>query len=149
MKNKSFDKSIDVLSRLLADTYLLLTKTQNFHWNVIDPRFYPLHKFFEELYEELQAAVDEIAERIRMVNGKAPGSMKEFIKLSQLKEESNLTNADKMISLLAADHETICCFIHSNIKALEGAGDDGSADLLIERLRAHEKNLWMIRSHSK
>ncbi|HJT06289.1 MAG TPA: DNA starvation/stationary phase protection protein, partial [Stellaceae bacterium] len=60
------------LSKLLADTYTLYLKTQGFHWNVVGPRFHDLHKLFEEQYNELAAANDEIAERIRALGAKAP-----------------------------------------------------------------------------
>src|SRR6266849_1281287 len=64
------------LSKLLADTYTLYLKTQGFHWNVTGPRFHDLHKLFEEQYNELADANDEIAERIRALGAKAPAPMR-------------------------------------------------------------------------
>ena len=66
------------LSRLLADTYTLYLKTQNFHWNVTGPQFNTLHQMFETQYTELATAVDEIAERIRALGEPVPGSYAQF-----------------------------------------------------------------------
>lgn len=135
------------LSVVLADTYILYIKTQNFHWNVVDPRFYSLHKMLEKQYEELADAVDEIAERIRMLGQKSPGSMKEFLKLTSLQEADNDEAANEMIRQLANDHQAIAKHISPLIPTMQKLGDEGSADLLIQRLRYHEKTAWMLTSH--
>jgi starvation-inducible DNA-binding protein len=135
------------LSQLLADTYILYIKTQNFHWNVVDPRFYSLHKFFEGQYEELEEAIDTIAERIRALGVRSPGSMREFLEIGTLTEAEGDLTGDQMIHQLVDDNEKIANFIRPHIQAFQKAGDEGSADLLIERLRAHEKTAWMLRSN--
>lgn len=135
------------LSCFLANTYILYLKTQNFHWNVVDPRFYSLHKFFEEQYENLAEAVDEIAERIRMIGGIAPGTMSEFLQLTTLKEGDSTLGGDAMLHQLLSDHEVLIRQCHHLIEQGTEAGDDGSADLCIQRVRYHEKTAWMIRSH--
>lgn len=139
-------KIADRLAHLLADTYVLYVKTQNFHWNVIDPRFYSLHKFLEEQYEALADAIDEVAERIRALQFKAPGSLNQFLELTCLEESSNQLPADRMLHQLVRDHETISNDIRPLIKEFQDMKDEGSADLLIQRLRFHEKSAWMIRS---
>jgi starvation-inducible DNA-binding protein len=135
------------LSLILADTYILYTKTQNFHWNVTDPRFYSLHLLLEKQYEELAQALDDIAERIRMLGERAPGSLKQFIDMSSLKESTADIGADEMLEILLNDHETLSRFIRERISLAGKLGDEGTADLLIQRLRAHEKSAWMLRSH--
>lgn len=138
---------VESLSHSLADTYVVYLKTQNFHWNVVDSRFQSLHKLFEEQYEALADAVDEIAERIRMLKGRAPGSMREFLSLTQLKENDRMFSGDDMIRHLMKDHEKIIDFLHKAIAEATKANDDGTADLLIQRIRAHEKMAWMLRAH--
>src|SRR5258708_32592247 len=98
---------VAALTRLLADSYTLYLKTHGFHWNVVGPRFYELHKLFEEQYTELQGAVDTIAERIRALGAKAPGSYGEFGKLTSLREESGTPSAQEMISQLLADNRAL------------------------------------------
>lgn len=135
------------LSQALADTYVLYVKTQNFHWNVQDPRFYSLHKFFEEQYEALAEATDDIAERIRALQFKAPGSMKQFLEITNLAEGENDLSANAMIQQLIEDHETIANQIRPWIPDSQKLKDEATADLFIERLRFHEKSAWMLRSH--
>ena len=137
----------DTLSRVLANTYLLYLKTQNFHWNLVDPRFFSLHLLFEKQYEELAEAVDTIAERIRMVGGRAPGTMKQFLDLASLEEAEGEFSGDEMLSQLAEDHTELANRCRASIEDVSQLGDEGSTDLLIDLLRAHEKNAWMLRSH--
>lgn len=135
------------LSLILADTYVLYTKTQNFHWNIADRRFYSLHLLFEKQYEDLGNALDDIAERIRMLGERSPGSMRQFIEMSSLEESSGDIGGDEMIEILLNDHETLARFIRERINLASKLGDEGTADLLIQRLRDHEKFAWMLRSH--
>lgn len=135
------------LSFLLADTYVLYAKTQNFHWNVQDPRFYSLHLLLEKQYQELAEAIDEIAERIRMLGMPAPGRLKKYLGMTSLKEAEGDISGDDMLQELLDDHETLCRFIRERIALVSKLGDEGTADLLIQRLRSHEKTAWMLRSH--
>ncbi len=134
------------LNLILADTYILYTKTQNFHWNIIDPRFYSLHLFFEKQYEELAEAIDEIAERIRMLGEQAPGSLKQFLEMTSIKESSALLHAPQMTKELLDGHESMIRYLREIIDLASKLGDEGTADLLIQRLRAHEKHVWMLSS---
>lgn len=134
------------LSKLLADTYTLYLKTQGFHWNVTGPRFYDLHKLFEEQYGELAAADDEIAERIRALGAKAPASYSEFKKLATITEETGLPTTTEMLRQLLADHRTAVRAAQAVIETAEASDDVGSADLATQRIRSHEKAAWMLDS---
>ena len=96
------------LGRLLADSYTLYLKTQGFHWNVVGPRFEPLHSLFQEQYTELAAAIDEIAERIRALGAKAPASFAEFATLTSVDEEAGAPAAEVMLESLLAGEESKC-----------------------------------------
>lgn len=134
------------LSTLLADTYTLYLKTHNFHWNVTGPMFNTLHVMFEEQYTELAIAVDDIAERIRALGVKAPGSYREFAKLTSIGEATGSLNAMQMIEELVLAQETIVRTARSIFPAAEKASDETSADLLTGRMQVHEKAAWMLRS---
>ena len=95
------------LSVLLADTYTLYLKTHNYHWNVTGPMFQTLHTLFETQYTELAVAVDDIAERIRALGEFAPGSYKEYAKLTNLKEADGIPSAEEMIKDLVKGQEAI------------------------------------------
>jgi len=135
------------LSFTLADSYVLYAKTQNFHWNIEDTRFYSLHLLLEKQYEDLAEAIDEIAERIRMLGQSAPGSLKQFVEMSSIKEAPVNLSGDEMLLNLLQDHEELIQGIRKQIALSSKLGDEGTADLLIQRLRWHEKTAWMLRSH--
>jgi starvation-inducible DNA-binding protein len=93
------------LSRVLADTHTLYLKTHNFHWNVTGPMFQALHLMFETQYNELALAVDSVAERIRALGFPAPGTYKQFLQLSSIKDDDGMPKVQDMIRLLVEAHE--------------------------------------------
>lgn len=135
------------LERLLADGYTIYLKTHSFHWNVTGPMFATLHGLFEQQYQELWTAVDEIAERIRTLGAQAPGTYRRFAELTSLKEREDVPDAMEMVRELAADHERVAATASAVARAAEEAGDEGTHDLAVGRLRTHEKDAWMLRSH--
>lgn len=137
------------LSRFLADAYTLYLKTHNFHWNVTGPMFNALHLMFEGQYTEQWTALDAIAERIRALGFNAPGSYAEFSRLSSIAEEPGLDDtADwrEMVRQLTVGNEAVCRTARDVLRIADQAGDDPSVDLLTQRLQAHEKYAWMLRS---
>ncbi len=139
---------VKLLNALLSDEYVLYTKTRNFHWNVVGPQFNDFHKFFEGQYEEIDAIIDEVAERARALGGLASGSLGEFLEQSRLKEQpAKSMPANAMVASLLSDHEAI---IQSLRKDLETAGDKyhdaGTNDFLTGLMEKHEKMAWMLRA---
>ena len=146
--NDSARKTVaDALAAVLADTYALSIKTQNFHWNVTGRDFPQLHAMFGEQYEALGEASDEIAERMRALGHFAPGGLQAFAKLTEIKDApANPPTAKEMVRQLMQDHETVARRARQAEKSVDGAGDKESADLLIERMTAHGKTAWMLRA---
>jgi starvation-inducible DNA-binding protein len=136
----------DQLSALLADSYSLYLKTHNFHWNVTGPLFNTLHTMFEEQYTELAIAVDDIAERIRALGIKAPGSYSAFAGLTGIVEATGDESAEDMIRALVDGQETVARTARKAFPAADAADDEPTADLLTQRMQIHEKNAWMLRS---
>jgi starvation-inducible DNA-binding protein len=134
------------LSRLLADTYTLYLKTHGYHWNVTGPMFRSLHIMFEEEYIELSGSVDQIAERIRALDHPAPGSYREFAKLTAISEEEGTPEALDMVRRLVEGHETVIRTARDLLKTAEAGGDAATADLATARLEVHEKTAWMLRA---
>lgn len=134
------------LSRLLADTYTLYLKTHNFHWNVKGPMFQTLHAMFETQYLELANAVDLIAERIRAIGFPAPGSYREFAKLTSIPEAEGTLHAKDMIHQLLEGQEAVVRTARSVFPIVDKCNDEPSADLLTQRMQIHEKSAWMLRS---
>jgi starvation-inducible DNA-binding protein len=136
----------DGLSHLLADTYTLYLRTHNFHWNVTGPMFQTLHLMFEQQYNELALAVDAIAERIRSLGFRAPGTYAEFTRLSSIAEQEDAPRAEEMIRRLVTGQEAVVRTARSAFAPAERAADQPTMDLLTQRMQVHEKTAWMLRS---
>jgi starvation-inducible DNA-binding protein len=136
----------DGLCKLLADTYTLLGKTHGFHWNVEGPTFHSLHEMFQEQYEDLQEAVDEIAERIRSLGYFPPGSLSQFLKHTSLKDEHGTPDARDMVEQIVRDNEEVTRTAREIVQLCDEADDTVTEDLLNKRMGAHEKVAWMLRA---
>lgn len=139
----------EILNKVLADGNVLYIKLRKFHWNLKGPDFMELHKLFEEQYDAVAEAIDEVAERISTLGGIAIGTTGEFAKNSQLKENAGkIPTNQEMIKELVTDHESI-------IKALRGFVDDcdkkygdmGTSDFLTGLMQDHEKMAWKLRQY--
>jgi starvation-inducible DNA-binding protein len=139
-------KVAEGLSKLLADTYSLYLKTHNFHWNVEGPMFNTLHVMFMDQYTELWTALDAIAERIRSLGYPAPGTYREFSRLTSIPETDGVPDALEMVRLLVEGHEAVARTARAAFPAADKGGDESTADLLTQRLQVHEKTAWMLRS---
>lgn len=138
------------LSKILADEFVLYTKTRNAHWNVEGPDFYNKHIFFEGQYNAIDEIIDEVAERIRTIGHYAPATLKEYLKLTQLTEENRETNDGKgFIKELLSDHEGIIIKLRENIDRFAADKDFGTSDFITGLMKSHEKMAWMLRSHLK
>jgi starvation-inducible DNA-binding protein len=139
---------IDILNTILADEYVLYTKTRNFHWNVVGPQFNDLHKFFEAQYTELNVIVDDVAERARALGGEAAGSLAEFTKRARLGEQPGKSlPARAMLSALLADHEALIRHLRTDLEVCaEKHHDAGTNDFLTGLMEQHEKMAWMLRA---
>lgn len=147
LDDKTRKQITEYLSIALANAYVLYTMTQNFHWNLVDPRFYSLHLFMEKQYEDLAEGIDELAERIRKIGEQTPATLKHFLKVSLIKEPTENFDGDKMLKELLNGHETICRFLREHIDITNDLQDQATGDLFIKHLEFHEKSAWMLRSH--
>jgi len=134
------------LSRLLADTYVLYLKTHGFHWNVEGPMFQTLHQMFMDQYTEIWNAIDLIAERIRALGEYAPGTYREYARLTRIKETEGVPRAEEMIRLLIDGQEAVVRTAREALSVADEANDQPTLDLLTQRMQVHEKNAWMLRS---
>ncbi|MFT7098156.1 MAG: starvation-inducible DNA-binding protein [Glaciecola sp.] len=142
-------QTAEELSKLLADSYTLYLQTHNFHWNVTGLHFRELHLMFEEHYTELAIAVDDIAERIRTLDFVAPGTYKEFAKLSSIEEVEGIPTANDMTIILTESHERVIRTARDVLKVAQISADVSTVSLVSERMRVHEKIVWMLRAMAK
>ncbi|MBM1104579.1 DNA starvation/stationary phase protection protein [Aurantibacter crassamenti] len=151
IKKKNREAVVDMLKQLLADEHVLYIKTRNAHWNIEGIDFHSKHVFLEEQYNKLEASIDEIAERIRMLGFYAPGTMEQFLEASQLKEDGPEQNNTKgFFTILLKDHDNIIKFIRKSISEnAEEHNDEGTADFITALMQTHEQMAWMMRATLK
>lgn len=136
------------LHQALAETAILTLKAQNFHWNVTGMAFGPLHTLFQKIYEDHFVAQDDLAERIKALEGYADGRLSEFLKRSAISEASaNKIDAKSMVEALKSDQETASATLRALADLTDKHGDWVSNDLAVGRAHIHDKFAWMLRSH--
>ena len=148
ISNANSKKVADALNQVLADEFILYTKTLKFHWNIEGRDFHALHLFLDDQYHQLQIIIDAVAERIRKVGHFAFGSMKEFLTGASLKEHNSDTPvSENMLSELVSDHEALIRNMRVLIDDFDEKFDDaGSSDFITGIMKEHEKMAWMLRA---
>lgn len=139
------------LNKILADEFVLYTKTKNAHWNIEGPDFHTIHIFFESQFEQLDDIVDSVAERIRSLGHYTPATLQLFLQLTHLTEASRSNNSSTaLIRELLADHESIIIHLRENINRFTNEFHDaGTSDFITGLMEIHEKMAWFLRSHLK
>ncbi len=139
-------KVLSNLNSILANTYSLYLKTQNYHWNVTGPSFKALHELFQSHYEEMIPAIDLLAERIRTLDEKVDGTYEHFAKLSIIKPGNRNLNSQEMVADLIDSNLLLNNLLHKGVEISQQCGDEATADILINRMEEHQKHVWMLKS---
>jgi starvation-inducible DNA-binding protein len=149
ISKKNCHEIAKLLNHLLANEYVLYTKTWKFHWNIEGKHFGALHAFLDAQRIQLGEIVDEVAERVRALDVKSIGTLTEFLEKTSLEEHPGKNPDDLgMLKLLVADHEEIIKKIRQDADfVLEKCGDAGTNNFLCDLLEKHEKMAWMLRAH--
>lgn len=137
------------LNTLLADYNIYYQKLRSFHWNVLGKNFFDLHEKFENMYNEAKLKVDEIAERILTLRHHPVSKFSDYLKISSLSEASSMITDQEMIEDLLNDHKTMLAQMSQVLSKAEGAGDEGTIDLIGAYIRELEKSSWMLNAWSK
>ena len=143
------DTLIEIMRKVLADTFAMYLKAHNYHWNVEGSNFPQYHDFFGNLYEELHGAVDPIAEEIRALNAYAPGSFSRYLELTEIEDELSIPNGVEMARRLVMDNEKVLATLDIAFKLADELDQQGLADFIAGRIDAHKKHGWMLRSITK
>ena len=143
------EQLLEKMKVYLASNFAFYLKLHFFHWNVEGPNFPQYHDFFGEKYEEIWQVTDDIAEHIRAIQGYAPGSLGRFKEMSRIADQTDVIPAQNMFTIALADNSEMITVIQEAYKAAEAAGEAGLANFLQDRLDAHKKLGWMIRSTAK
>lgn len=135
---------VEMLNKQLANWGVLYVKIHNYHWYVKGKQFFTLHEKFEELYNEADKWIDELAERILAIKGRPIATMKQMLASASVQEASGDESADQMVRALVTDFQTMIGELRSAIDSAEQAGDHTSADMLTDVQTSLEKRVWML-----
>ncbi len=139
---------VDLLNARLADYVNLLSMTLEAHWNVRGSHFHPLHKLFEELYDSLEADLDDLAERITTLGGFAAGGIKRLAAASSLPELPEQPEGDfAYLDLLIDRYAIVARSFSEAVRKAGDIGDENTADLLTGISRSLDKSLWLLEAH--
>ena len=149
ISDKNREAIAEQLSKILADEFMLYSKTLNAHWNIEGPDFHTVHVYLETLYNKQQEIVDTVAERIRAIGHYVPAQLNKYLELTHLSEEPLDKNDSKsLFTELLEDHESIIIFLRENIKPMaDKLKAEGVSDYITGLMEYHEKTAWMLRSH--
>lgn len=148
MSEEQKKASADILQRMLANQYVLYTKTRNYHWNVEGPNFLQMHEFYERLYTELEEGFDEVAERIRQLGHHSEGRLKDFLSITDLLEQDYPIHQKEQHTNLLNDHESIIRLLRQDVdKLTDEIKDAGTADFVTGMMEKHEQWAWFLRSY--
>jgi starvation-inducible DNA-binding protein len=140
---------IEMMRKVLADTFAMYLKSHNYHWNVEGSNFPQYHDFFGNLYQELHGAVDPIAEEIRALDAYVPGSLSRFLELTEIEDELSIPNGVEMARRLMVDNQKVIMTLDIAFKLADELDQQGLADFIAGRLDTHKKHGWMLRSITK
>ena len=140
---------IEMMRKVLADTFAMYLKAHNYHWNVEGSNFPQYHDFFGNLYQELHGSVDPIAEEIRALDAYVPGSLSRFLELTEIEDELSIPTGVEMARRLMVDNQKVIMTLDIAFKLADELDQQGLADFIAGRLDAHKKHGWMLRSITK
>jgi starvation-inducible DNA-binding protein len=143
------EELIQQMKELLADTFAFRLKTQYYHWNIEGPDFVQYHDFLGDLYEEIDGAVDETAEKIRSLNSYAPGSFQRYLELATIQGDDTIIPAVEMLDRVKIDNDVLRNKLKQVRNKAEASGEFGLVNFLEGRLDAHDKHAWMLKALTK
>ena len=137
---------IDELKKVHADAFTYYLKAHFYHWNVEGQNFPQYHDFLQNLYQEVFASVDTLAELIRTLDSYAPGTLTRLKELTSIEETDDVPDAMTMMTRLLQENNILRASLLTAYTTADTTGEVGIANFLQDRIQAHEKHSWMLRS---
>lgn len=137
---------IDELKKVHADAFTFYLKAHFYHWNVEGPNFPQYHDFLQNLYQEVFASIDTLAELIRTLDSYAPGTLTRLKELTTIEETDDVPDAKTMMTRLLQENNILRASLLTAYTTADTTGEVGISNFLQDRIQAHEKHSWMLRS---
>ncbi len=143
------DTLIESLKKAFADTFALYLKGANYHWNVEGINFPQYHSFLGDFYNEVYGSIDTFAEIIRTTGSYSPGTLQRLLSLKSINESEIIPSAQEMFIDLYSSNNFVLAKLIECYKDAEDLGEIGISNFLQDRIQAHEKHAWMLKSTMK
>lgn len=143
------EELVQAMNKVFGNTFVMYYKTHSYHWNIEGRSFFADHTFLEEIYTEVYAVVDTIAEHIRYLDAYAPTSLMKLKQYSSVVDEDIVPDSTQMISNLLAANDVVLLSLMQAYKIAEAAGEIGVSNFLQDRVIAHQKHRWMLKATLK
>ena len=134
------------LKKVHADAFTFYLKAHYYHWNVEGPNFPQYHVFLQNLYQEVFNSIDTLAELIRTLDSYAPGTLTRLKELTTIEETDDIPDALTMMSRLLMENNIVRASLLTAYTTADTTGEVGISNFLQDRIQAHEKHAWMLRS---
>jgi starvation-inducible DNA-binding protein len=143
---KVSEKLLEIVNKQVANWTVLYTKLHNFHWYVKGQQFFVLHEKFEELYNEANEHIDELAERLLALGGKPIATLQQSLETASVKEATGTESAEEMVQAIVNDFSILIKELKEGMDLAAEVGDDTTGDLLLSIHQGLEKHVWMLNS---
>lgn len=144
--NKS-KKLAEKLNILLADYQVFYQNLRGFHWNIKGDKFFELHLKFEELYNNIQLKIDEIAERLLTLSHTPFHSYNDYLKNSEIEPVVNLFDGKACVESILESFKKLLLLQREILQLSGDAGDEGTNALMSDYIREQEKLVWMFSAY--
>jgi starvation-inducible DNA-binding protein len=138
-----------IAKKAFADSFLFYLQAHYYHWNVEGRHFSQDHKLFQKIYEDVQEAIDKFAEELRAIGTYAPGVFDRFKELATIHQSDEIPTAEKMYSNLIDSNEKVLKSLDAAFDILEANHLHGFSNFIADRVDAHSKHGWMLKSTLK
>jgi len=132
------------LNRLLANYQIHYQKLRNFHWNIVGPNFFELHKQFETEYDEVRLQIDTIAERVRILGARPYSTLAQYLEVAEIKEEPGELSDYKMVEGIVNDYSMLLPLLNKVLEVSGNADDSATEDMVTGMIQRMEKRKWMF-----
>lgn len=139
-------QNVELLNELLANFQVYYQNLRGLHWNIRGKRFFDLHVKFEELYNNSQLRIDEIAERVLTLGGVPLHTFEDYLSLNKLNIGKNITDDENAVGLIIDSLQKLLIIERKVIASSSEISDEGTTALLSDLITEQEKDIWMLQA---
>ena len=147
LDNKKTEELVEKLNELLANYSVFYQNTRGYHWNIKGDKFFELHVKFEDLYNNLQQKIDEIAERILALGFSPDHKYSDYLRISKIKESKRVSESFTTVKEILDYFKTLIACQRKLLVLSAEANDEGTNTMIADYTKELEKMVWMYSAY--